>query len=93
MKSPLLRIAFALARLGFSGCVDDTGEEDTEECTPTPYNCKGTRPHDADLTIRVSSPLPEVVSIYAGTSYETGRLVWSGPPKGTQWSERLTLDD
>ncbi len=91
MKDIVLRGALAFTLISFSGCLLD--EEDPPECTPTPSTCKHSRPHEADLTIRVSSPLPEVVSIYAGTSYETGRLVWSGTPKGKQWSERLPLDD
>jgi hypothetical protein len=90
VKTLFPRILLAVALTGFGGCVEPDEEE---ECTPVPYHCDRTRPHDADLTIRVSSPLPEVVSIYAGTAYETGRLVWSGAPKGKEWSERLPLDD
>ena len=93
MNAWFQRLTLAAALTGFSGCLDTEDEGQVEECDPAPYDCSHTRPHEADLTIRVSSPLPEVVSIYAGTAYESGRLVWSGVPKGSKWSERLPFGD
>lgn len=78
------------------GCLDAFDDSDTtqeEECTPAPAGCDHSIPDEADLTIRVSTPLPEVVTIYSGDAYETGTIIWSGSPKGTYWSVRLPLGD
>jgi hypothetical protein len=70
-----------------TGCLYD---EDEEDCEPTPLFCDRSRPHNADLTILVGGGSLQVVNVYSGTAYESGRLVWSGTSGG---SIRLPLGD
>ena len=53
-----------------------TSCQDDEQCLSIPH-CLSTAPKYATLTVQVSDPAP-LVSIYSGSSVETGALTWSG---------------
>jgi len=75
--------------LAGAACQDENGKD----CVPAPFNCDGGQPTHALLNIHVSaSPVP-TVSIYSGSAYETGTLVWSGKPAAgvTDFSRLLPL--
>lgn len=65
-------------------------DENDEDCEPTPLFCDRSRPTEADLTINVGGGPLQGVQVYSGTTYESGRLVWSGSGGG---SIRLPLGD
>jgi hypothetical protein len=90
------RMFVLLPAISLCGCLEVfeafADPEDEEDCTPTPVLCDRNRPHSADLTIHVSSPLPCQVTVYRG-DYEYGKVVWQGAPQGESWSIRLPLGE
>lgn len=91
-----------LTALLFLACADDPCDpqssipcewldEEDDDCTPAPALCPRSIPSSANLIVRVSQPLPKLVRVYAGPTYEDGTLVWSGTPSGTVWSLPLPL--
>jgi hypothetical protein len=79
-----------------AGCADDGCDpqssipcswiEDDDKCTPTPALCNRSAPSAGYLQIDLSAPAPVRVTVYRGSSYETGTLMWSGPPVSLSWS-------
>jgi hypothetical protein len=102
MKSAAPVLTCLLLAASLNGCLEaagaiaeavaeDDGYESPEpECDPAPSSCRKSRPTLAAFHIRVSSPLPSTVTIYRG-DFEDGRMVWSGPPKGTSFPVDLPM--
>jgi hypothetical protein len=77
--------AVTLVPLG--GCLDPY-EDYEEECMPAPDDCLKDSPDYGTLWIRLSKPLPETLTVYAG-DYEDRKVVWSGVPSKVDLSLRL----
>lgn len=82
LKAAVVAVAWVLA-----------GATCNEECEDDPPECRSTLPAEANLLVKVSDPPPVEVRVYRGTSFETGTLVWSGPPSGTAWTLSLPYND
>ena len=98
-----LPLPLGLALL-FVACADDRCDpqssipcewidDEDNGCTPAPAWCPRSIPASANLVVRVSQPLPKIVRVYSGATYENGTLIWSGMPSGASWSVSLPLGD
>lgn len=68
-------------------------QEGPPPCLPV-RSCSHTVPTSATLYIQVSNPAP-FVSVYSGSNYESGTLVWSGivAPNGSDWAMTFPMGD
>ncbi|MCD6025335.1 MAG: hypothetical protein K0Q91_2251 [Fibrobacteria bacterium] len=94
--------AGALWVLGSSGCATDCTNYESvdvsgESCKvcedPPAEDCNSVVPVEANLSIRLSEPLPRLVRIYAGKSYETGTLVSHRVPTVKNYEETLPMGE
>lgn len=86
--------------LGGAGCATDCPEYETmdtydETCKacedPPDQDCISVVPVETSLSIRLSQPLPRLVRIYRGKSYETGALVRQRAPSSDDYKETLPM--